>query len=129
MSTPRNAMAVRRHELLLDVEQSTKATALELGATHDLAEHLGAAVADMLLERWGGQQLTFPLNGHYGLSPREIAIVDRRDQGARVFEIAREFRMTERGVRKLLKRVDERLSQVSDQMDLFGDSSGQPGAR
>lgn len=123
MSASRNAMARRRHELLQDVERSTKATAIELGVTGDLAEHLGAAIADMLSERWAGQQLTFPINGYYGLSQRELAIAERRDQGARVFELAREFRMTERGVRKLLKRVDERRSYVSGQLDLFSDSS------
>lgn len=123
MSASRNVMARRRHELLQDVEQSTKATAIELGVTADLAEHLGASIADMLLDRWAGQQLTFPLNGYYGLSQRELTIAERRDQGARVFELAREFRMTERGVRKLLKRVDERRSYVSGQLDLFSGSS------
>lgn len=123
MSASRNVMARRRHELLQDVEQSTKAAAIELGVTPDLAEHLGASIADMLSDRWAGQQLTFPLNGYYGLSQRELTIVERHDQGARVFELAREFRMTERGVRKLLKRADDRRSYVSGQLDLFSDSS------
>lgn len=116
-------MARRRHELLQDVEQSTASTAESLGIAPDVAKHLGSGVADMLLERWAGQQITFPLNGYYGLSDRELAIVARRDQGARIFELAREFNMTERGVRKLLARVDAGRARISDQMDMFGGDS------
>lgn len=114
-----STMARRRHELLLDVEQSAAATAAEHGIDDERAKHVGAAVADMLMERWAGQQLTFPVNGYYGLSDRELAIVARRDEGARVFELAREFTMTERGVRKLLARVDAGRARMSEQMDMF----------
>lgn len=112
-------MATRRHELLLDVEQAAAATAGDLGLTADVAAHVGAAVADMLTERWAGQQLTFPIHGYYRLAARELAIVARRDDGARVFEIAREFNMSERGVRKLLKRVDAGRAKISAQIDMF----------
>lgn len=122
-------MAHRRHELLADADKSVQAAALELGIDQAQAQHLGAAVADMLLERWAGQQLTFPMHGYYGLSPRELAIVERHHQGARVFEIAREFRMTERGVRKLLKRADAGRARASAQGDLFGGSPPAPSAR
>lgn len=117
-------MARRRHDLLLDVEQTAAATASELGLPADAAAHIGHAVADMLMERWAGQQITFPVNGYYGLSDRELAIVARRDQGARVFELAREFGMTERGVRKLLARVDAGRARVSSQMDMFEAEAG-----
>jgi Mor family transcriptional regulator len=116
-------MARRRHELLQDVQQSAEATAAELGVAGDVAAQLGAAVADMLLERWAGQQITFPVNGYYGLSGRELAIVARRQEGARVFELAREFRMTERGIRKLLARVEAGRARISSQLDLFGGNS------
>ena len=123
MSKRKNTMALRRNELLLDVEQSIHTAAVELGTEKIVAEHLGAAIADMLLERWGGQNLTFPMNGYYGLSPREVAIVERRDQGDRIYEIAREFRMTERGVRKLLARVGAGRTKTSAQQDMFGQRS------
>jgi len=117
-------MARRRHELLADVEQSAASAARELGVPDDVARHVGAAMADLLLERWAGQQLTFPMNGYYALADRERAIVERRAQGARLFELAREFRMSERGVRKLLKRVDEGRARMSEQMDMFRADSG-----
>lgn len=119
MSVQRTAMAQRRHELLVDVEHSVKALAVDLGIAPDKALHLGVAAADMLLENWGGQQITFPRSGYYGMSPRELAIVERRNQGARIHELAREFGMTERGVRKLLKRADAGRSTASSQLCLF----------
>ncbi len=119
MNTQRNPMARRRHELLTDVEHNVKVLAMDLGIPSDKALHLGVAAADMLLEHWGGQQITFPRSGYYGMSPREMAIVERRNQGARVYELAREFGMTERGVRKLLKRADAGRCTASAQMSLF----------
>lgn len=125
MTNQRNTMAMRRHELLADVESRVLDAALELGVDRPQAQHLGAAVADMLTEQWAGQQITFPMNGYYGLSPRELEIVTRHSQGARVFELARQFCMSERGVRKLLKRAADGRSTASAQMSLFGPSSPQ----
>lgn len=127
----KNLMARRRHELLRDVEESVQAMALELDIAAGLAEHLGCAAADVLMERWAGQQLTFPMNGYYGLSERELAIAQKYAQGMRVYELAREFQMTEAGMRKLLKRIGARRA-VTDrrteaQLDLFDpEQSGHP---
>lgn len=114
------SMARRRHELLQDAAECAASTALEQGATADIADQVGAAVADMLAERWAGQQITFPINAYYGLSPREVMIVEMRNGGAPIFQLAREFGMTERGVRKLLARVEAGRAKISDQMDMFG---------
>ncbi|HET8898419.1 MAG TPA: Mor transcription activator family protein [Rhodanobacteraceae bacterium] len=124
MNSIANTMAMRRHELLAEVEQTVMATALDIGADKHLAEHLGAAVADMLAESWAGQQITFPLNGHYGLSPRELEIATQNAAGKPVWKLAREHRMTERGVRKLLSRVAARLTSTDPQLDLFDPEDG-----
>ncbi|MDN5924799.1 MAG: hypothetical protein L0H70_07355 [Xanthomonadales bacterium] len=119
MSGAPNTMAMRRHELLADVEQSTIATARELGTDEALAQHLGAAVADMFADMWGGQQITFPKNGYYGLSPRELEIAARFDAGRTIWQLARDYDMSERGMRKLLARVAARREATSTQADLF----------
>jgi DNA-binding CsgD family transcriptional regulator len=123
MSEP-NPMAQRRHELLSDVEQTVADTARELGMADEIAQHLGAATADMLTDRWGGQQITFPMNGYYGLSPRELEIATLRDQGEPVWKLARQFEMTERGIRKLLTRVAARRATISPQAELFSSTDG-----
>lgn len=123
MTTQRNTMAIRRHDLLADVERVVAEAAQTLGIDKNRAQHLGAAAADVLTEQWRGQQITFPLDGYYRLSCREQAIVARRNQGAHIYELAREFHMTERGVRKLLQRcADGRAAATAAaeaQMDLF----------
>lgn len=114
-----SSMAQRRHELLRDVEERAAELAVDLGFEEADARRVGAAMADLLLENWAGQQITFPMRGFYGLSAQELAIVSDRDRGLRVFELARKYGMTERGIRKLLKRADEGRSRTSAQMDLF----------
>lgn len=119
MNAATETMAMRRHELLADVEQSVIASARDLGMSEDVARHMGAAVADMLTDQWGGQQVTFPKNGYYGLSPREIDIAERHDAGRKIWQLARDYDMTERGMRKLLARVAARRAADSTQADLF----------
>lgn len=115
-------MEARRHQLLQEVADRAAAVTAELGLPEDIAAHVGAAVADSVAEHWAGQQITFPLRNAFGLSPRELAIAERVRAGARVYEIAREFVMTERGVRKLIARLQERghVRRPADQPDLFG---------
>lgn len=112
-------MALRRHELLRDVEECATDTAREQGLSDDQAARIGAAVADRLMENWAGQQITFPIRGYYGLSAQELAIVSDHNAGMRIFELARKYAMTERGIRKLLKRAADGRSKASAQMDLF----------
>ena len=112
-------MEDRRHELLRDVEDAAAATAVDFGVDQATARMIGCAVADMLLERWAGQQITFPMGRFYRLSPKELAIVEDRDQGLRVFELAKKYFMSERGIRKLLKRADEGRTRATAQLGLF----------
>lgn len=111
-------MAARRHALLQEVEDHAAHLGIQLGMSAEDAAALGTAIADMLVELWGGQQITFPLSGFYRMSPKEQEIVAGRDNGMAVWELAKQFRMTERGVRKLLARADAGRSAASAQMQL-----------
>lgn len=111
-------MARRRHELLADVESVATTTACNLGLPQEKAQHIGAAVADAICEQWAGQQITFPKRGYVGLSPREEAIMAQHAAGVPVFRIAKEFEMTERGVRALIKRVSAGRGPKTDQLNL-----------
>lgn len=112
------SMAERRHALLREVEDHVADLGVQLGMAPADAAAIGTAVADMLVELWGGQQITFPLSGFYKMSPKELDIVAGRDSGLAVWELAKQHRMTERGVRKLLARADAGRSAVSAQMEL-----------
>lgn len=114
----RTVMARRRHELLTEVEHVATTVAHDLGLCPDRAQHIGAAVADAICEQWAGQQITFPKRGYVGLSPREEAIMAQHAEGVPVFRIAKQFEMTERGVRALIKRVSAGRKPKIDQLSL-----------
>lgn len=115
-------MEARRHQLLQEVADRATEAAQEIGIPAEVAAHVAAAVADFLCQHWAGQQITFPLRGAFGLSPRELAIAAEVNAGARPYEIARKYEMTERGVRKLIARLQERghVRRPADQLPLFG---------
>lgn len=123
-------MEARRAELYADVAAHAAATARELGMASDQAEHLGAAVADALAENWRGQTLSFPIDTAYRLSQREIQILTAHQGGASVSRLAREHKMTEAGLRKLLRRATMRWGQTpqpepdpAEQINLFDQAS------
>lgn len=117
-----NPMQERRHRLLSDVAEHVQVTAIQLGIKEDIAEHVGHAVADFLAEHWAGQQVNFPLKDAYGLAPRERAIAADLASNMRIYEIALKYHMTERGVRKLIARLEARghiQPPPQSQRDLF----------
>lgn len=111
-------MAGRRAELLADVVDHTAVVLAELGIDRDRAEMCGSALADYLAEHWGGQVISIPVDHAVRLSRRERAIVDERDRGVSLAEIARRYHITENGLRKLLRRVARRNA-VDAQLPLF----------
>ena len=112
------SMAERRAELLADVSAHAAEVLRTLGLDPKRAEHCGHALADHLAEHWGGQVISIPVDHAMHLSLRERDILAAREAGKSPHEIAREFGMTESGVRKLLKRAARRNA-VDAQMPLF----------
>lgn len=115
-------MEARRNELLADVAAHAAATAQELGVSADQAEQIGAAVADALAANWGGQTLSFPKDAAYLLSAREREILEAHRNGATVARLARDYNMSEQGLRKLLRRAELRSGGL-DQIELFDKAS------
>ncbi|ASE52181.1 MAG: hypothetical protein LBV10_09395 [Stenotrophomonas sp.] len=114
----RNLMEARRSELLADAAAQAADVARELGLDQDRADQVGAAVADRLAENWSGQVLSFPKNHAFKLSQREREILAAHRDGASYAELARKYDMTERGIRKLLRRAELRDRDLR-QMGLF----------
>ncbi len=115
-------MEARRNELLTDVAAHAAAAAQEIGVPTAQAEQIGAAVADALAANWGGQTLSFPKDAAFRLSHIEREILAAHRNGAPVAKLAREYNMSEQGLRKLLRRAQLRDSSLN-QSDLFEQAS------
>ena len=99
-------------------------------ATKHLAEHVSADAAEMiagsltdhLADYWGGQLINFPKDFRWKLGQREMEIYDAYN-GANLGDLARQYDISERGLRKLIARVRERIAKAtrSANQDLFHD--------
>jgi len=112
-------MEARRAELLEHVAARAAATAVDLGLASDLADQVGAAVADALADDFGGQVLSFPKDCAYRLSQRDRAILEAHRRGASLAELAHQYKITDRGLRMLLRRAESRDRDLRQQQ-LFG---------
>jgi Mor family transcriptional regulator len=112
-------MEVRRNELLADAAAHAADAARSFGVPESTAEHIGAAVADVLAENWGGQNLSFPKDAAYKLCQREREILSAYREGVPVAKLALDYQMTMRGLRKLLHRAYARDDGSLMQIDLF----------
>lgn len=101
-------MEVRRNELLTDTAAAVERVCKEFNLPDDLAEQVGAAVADTLADDWGGQILTIPKDYAYKLAQRDREILDARRRGAGLAKLARDYDMSERNLRRLLQRAELR---------------------
>jgi Mor family transcriptional regulator len=115
-------MHARRNELLAEVAACAADTALALGLPEDVASQVGAAVADALADHWGGQVITIPKDHFYRLSKRDRVILEEHRQGTGYAALAKRYRMTERGIRALVRRARIRDRHL-DQRELFNEGT------
>jgi Mor family transcriptional regulator len=112
-------MQARRAALYAHAADKARETAMSLGIAENLAEHIGAAIADGLAEDFGGEVLSFPKDSAYMLSQREREILDAREKGTSLIELMRTYKMTERGLRKLITRATTRRAESTEQLLIF----------
>ncbi|WP_165422710.1 Mor transcription activator family protein [Pseudoxanthomonas winnipegensis] len=98
-------MKALRNELFDDVAATAANLGKDLGLPTDRAEQLGESLADHLMEHWGGQNIYVPNCVGKRLSPRERAILDAHRSGTSVAALAREYGMSQQGLRALLRRA------------------------
>ncbi|GGK08870.1 Mor transcription activator family protein [Luteimonas terricola] len=116
-------MVERRAEFLTDVAAAAADRAREFGMPADQAEQIGAAIADMVAEDWGGQVLSIPKDHAYQLAQRDRQILLAHRNGASFAKLAKEYGMSDRGVRRLLRRAELRDPDLR-QAQLFAIGSG-----
>lgn len=112
-------MAERRHQLLLDMIDVSSAHLTD-HVPEDAAKLIAESLADRLADYWGGQLINFPKDYRWKLSQREQKIYSEFN-GVNYAELASKYGMCERGLRKLLARVRDRMQreQQSAQLSLM----------
>lgn len=113
-------MEAKRHELFEDMVSRSIKLFDEFGIPAPAAELVANSLADEIAEAWGGQNLNMPKDYQRMLSQRDVEVY-RKFDGSNQPELAREYGLTERGMYKLIKRIQERLRrQAMGRPDLFG---------
>ena len=112
-------MATRRNQLLADV-MAVAAARLAEHVSPNAAELIASDLADHLADFWGGQLINFPKDFRWKLGQRDMEIYDAYN-GHNLGELARKYDISERGLRKLINRVRERIAAAtrSANHDLF----------
>lgn len=117
---------LKRHELFGELLDVVERQFVELEIPADQAQIVSAFIVDFLGDYWAGQSITFPKDEHYRLTLKELEAWDMYT-GDNLDQVARRFKMTPRGMRKLLERIRERIKSWREtqaapgQLDLLGD--------
>ncbi len=69
---------------------------------------MGAAIADVLADEFGGQIIPFPKDYAFRLSRRDREILQAHRDGATLVQLMRDYNMTDSGLRRLLRRAESR---------------------
>lgn len=107
-------MIVKRHELLEDLVTHIIKHLVELELNPEVADLCANSAADMLCDLWGGQNILIPFDYARKLSIKEVEVynyvyTDKHTTS----EAAKHFKMGERGVNKLLRRLEKRIKAQS----------------
>lgn len=112
-------MEEKRNELFEDLVDQVGTQLLEFGLPEKAAGIVANQVADMLADHWGGQNINIPKDYKRKLSARELEAYNAFT-GGNLDQVAKAYGMTERGMRKMINRVRERLRhQARNAPDLF----------
>ncbi|MFQ0994167.1 DNA-binding protein [Gilliamella sp. Choc5-1] len=104
----KSAISIKRHELLTHISLSVANEAMDYGLPEDIAAHLGDSIANTISELFGGQNITFPRDYRFKLNQRDLQIYDAF-KGNNYAELSQKYKMTERGIRKVIDRVHKRM--------------------
>ena len=113
-------MAERRNELFEDLAQFVEQRLVEYGEPATKARVLANALVDYIADHWGGQMISIPKDHRRKLCMQEVEIY-RQFNGDNYGDLALKYGMGERGMRKLIARVNARLAKQAnnDQLQLL----------
>lgn len=116
---------LKRHELYAELLNVVTRELIDLGTPVETAELIAAFLVDYLRRYWAGQTIPFPMDEHYELTLKELEAWDMYT-GDNLDKVARHIKMTPRGTRKLLARIEARIKAQREaeaapgQVDIFG---------
>ena len=119
MSVEVTRMALKRHELLEELQAVIARQLEEMGTAPDAASVIGSSAVDYLSTYWAGQVVTFPKDAQYKLTLKELEIYDQYT-GRNKDELARAYGMTPRGMGKLIQRIRDKIKAQSKAADAAG---------
>lgn len=108
MSQDVSRALLKRHELFAELQDVIERQLTELDVCGDAAQLVSASVVDFLSDYWAGQVVSIPKDASYQLTLKELEAWDMWT-GDNLDQLARHFKMTPRGMRKLLRRIEERI--------------------
>lgn len=126
MSIDNSRMALKRHELFEELLSVMARELVELGVAPDAASVMASSVVDFLSTYWAGQVISFPKDAQYKLTLKELEIYGQHIGSSSYDELARQYRMTPRGMRKLINRIRAKIREQNKdaadagQLDLLG---------
>lgn len=103
-----STMESRRYEILAEIAGKVALLARDFGLDREVADQFGAATADIVADACSGQVISFPNNCGYKFSQRDREIVELESQGVHPGRIAKQFGLTERHIRRIIKRAELR---------------------
>lgn len=107
MANRSTRMEGMRRELLADVASHASEIAAAHGVKTDVADLIGATVADHLAQHWGGQVISIPKDYHYKLSDLHLQIYTEFT-GNNHMELVRKYGISLQWIYKLISRVGKR---------------------
>ena len=101
-------MNKKRESLLADLVDYVERCLVDHEIPAEVAATTATSLAARLAGYWGGQNFTFPKDYMWKLGQIELEIYDQV-RGDNLDDVARRYNMSERGLRKLVARVRDRL--------------------
>lgn len=119
MSNDTKSFRSKGPELLVELAQHTACTIKEVVEIDTaVADQIGEAVANRMMQIWGGQNVYFPMGMAWKVNQRDLEIF-REFNGRNHHELARKFGVSLQWIYSVVKRVrKEELGRV--QGKLFG---------
>ncbi|MFE8103594.1 Mor transcription activator family protein [Brenneria goodwinii] len=105
MSNDTNSFRSKGPELLVELAQHTASTIKEVVEIDSaIADQIGEAVANRMMQVWGGQNVYFPMGMAWKVSQRD-RVIFHEFNGRNHHELARKFGVSLQWVYSVVKRV------------------------